>query len=185
MYGGVSDTQHSLAYPSASSANAQWYAAYTRPQHELSVADQASAKGIETMVPLASVQRKWKQRRVRLLRPIFPSYVFVHMPLADRLHVLTIPSVVSLVSFNGKPAVISQEEIDAVRTCVANGMGLEAHCYLEAGRRVRIKRGSLQGIEGVVVEQNSEYKLVVSIQVLQVALAVNVNLDDVEPIANS
>jgi transcription antitermination factor NusG len=166
-------------------AEKRWYAAYTRPQHERSVADQAVKKGLEVLLPLAPIRRNWKQRVVHLPTPLFPGYVFVRMRLDERLKVLSIPSAVRLVSFNGKAAAISDTEIDAVRNCVTNGIDLQSHAYLDVGRWVRIKSGALQGIKGVVVEQNSTTRLVVSIQLLQLALAVTVDAADLEPVLDA
>lgn len=163
----------------------QWYAAYTRPQHERSVADQAAKKGLEVLLPLAPVRRNWKKRVVHLPTPLFPGYVFVRMHLEDRLKVLSIPSAVRLVSFNGKAAAISSAEIDAIRMCITNGTDVQSHAFLGVGREVRIKSGALQGIKGIVVEQNSTTKLVVSIRLLQLALAVTVDAADLEPLMDS
>jgi transcription antitermination factor NusG len=166
-------------------ADKQWYAAYTRPQHERSVAEQVTAKGLEVLLPLMNMRRSWKQRVVHLPTPVFPGYVFVRMQLEERLKVLSIPSAVRLVSFNDKAAIISNSEIDAIRTCLASGISLQPHAYIRAGRRVRIKRGALEGVEGVVVEQNSSTKVVVSIRLLQLALAITVNTADLEALLDA
>lgn len=163
----------------------KWYAAYTRPQHERSVADQAAKKGLEVLLPLAPIRRKWKQRVVHLPTPLFPGYVFVRMQLDERLKVLSIPSAVRLVSFNGKAAAISDTEIDAIRSCVANGIDPQPHAYVAVGRQVRIKSGALQGINGVVVEQDSTTRLIVSIRLLQLAMAVTVDAADLEPLSDA
>jgi transcription antitermination factor NusG len=166
-------------------ADAHWYAAYTRPQHERSVAEQAAAKGLEALVPMAPMRRSWKQRVVHLAMPLFPGYVFVHMQLDQRLQLLSIPSVVRLVSFSGTPATISVAEIEAIRTCMTNARGMRADHYLQAGCRVRIREGIMAGIEGVVVEQNSMHRLVISIRMLQLAFSIDVEADNLEPIDNA
>src|SRR5262249_16595295 len=81
-----------------------WYAVYTRTRHEKSVAEQCKQRDVATFLPLYCVQRRWKQRRAKVLLPLFPSYVFVRIALRDRLRVLGIPGIVSIVSFRGVPA---------------------------------------------------------------------------------
>ncbi len=180
MYGGV--LPRSVPFEAEHCANAQWYAAYTRAQHERAVAEQAAAKGLEALVPVAKVRRDWKQRVVHLPMPLFPGYVFVHMQLDQRLQLLSIPSVVRLVSFNGTPATISVSEIEAIRTCMANASGMRTDQYLQAGCRVRIREGIMAGIEGIVVEQSSVRRLVISIRMLQLAFSIDVEAENLEPI---
>jgi transcription antitermination factor NusG len=183
MYNGA--LQKSVLTEVDRNANAQWYAAYTRPQHERAIAEQATAKGLEALVPVASVRRNRKQRVVYLPTPLFPGYVFVRMQLEQRIHLLSIPSVVRLVSFNGTPARISEAEIDAMRACMTNASGLRSDDFFQAGCRVRIREGTLAGIEGVVVEQNTARRLVISIQMLQLAFSIDVEADTLDVIENA
>ncbi len=161
----------------------RWYAAYTFAQHEKAVSQQISVKNIEVLLPTTTVVRKRKDRTVRLEAPLFPGYVFVRMHLEERVKVLSVPSVVHLVSFNGKPAAIDSSEIDGIRACLASPRELQAHPYLfSSGRRVRVKSGALQGVEGVIVSRDKLCKLVVTVRLLQQALAVEVDPDEVEPL---
>src|SRR5271169_4718790 len=82
----------------------RWYAAYTRANHERRVADQLAERGVEHFLPQYESVRKWKDRKVRLKMPLFPGYVFVHLPLQNRLNVLQVPGVACLVGFAGRPA---------------------------------------------------------------------------------
>lgn len=163
-------------------ADKQWYAAYTCAQHEKTASQQISAKDIEVLLPTATVERRWKDRTVRLQVPLFRGYVFVRMHLEDRLKVLSVSSVVRLVSFNGKPATIDSSEIEGIRRCLTGGYRVKSHPYLSQERRVRIKSGTLQGVEGVIVRHDNRCRLVLSIQLLQQALAVELDSCEVEPV---
>ena len=79
-----------------------WYAAYTRPNHEKKVAEQLDLRNIEQLLPLYSSMRQWKDRKVRLMRPLFPGYVFVRISLQKRLQVLEVPGIASLVGFGSR-----------------------------------------------------------------------------------
>src|SRR6266702_5937340 len=156
-----------------------WYAAYTRAQHEKSVVAELGMREVEHFLPLYSSVRRWKDRRVRLELPLFPGYVFVRLALRDRLRVVQIPSVVRLVGFNGHPAPLPDDEMEALRNGLARGLRVEPHPYLTVGRRVRIVSGPLKGIEGMLVRKKGALRLILSINAIMCAAAVEVDVADV------
>src|SRR5260370_3562948 len=97
-------------------AEARWYAAYTRARHEKRAAEQLAGRGVECFLPQYESLRRWKDRRVRLALPLFPSYVFVRIPLAQRLRVLEVSSVVRLVQFQGQPAPLPEDTIERLKS---------------------------------------------------------------------
>src|SRR6266849_2686193 len=125
----------------------RWYAAYTSANHEKRVAVQLEQRSVEHFVPLYESLRRWKDRRMKLQLPLFPGYVFVRLALPERLKVLQVPGVARLVGFNGQPAVLPDREIQALRTSLAVQVRAEPLPYLTVGRRVRIERGPLAGVE--------------------------------------
>src|SRR5207253_6883699 len=124
-----------------------WYAAYTRAQHEKSVAAELGMREVEHFLPLYSSVRRWKDRRVTLESPLFPGYVFVRLALRERLRVLQIPSVVRLVGFNGQPAAPPDREMEIKQRGLSQSSGAERHPSLTVGRRVSIVRGAYAGRE--------------------------------------
>jgi transcription antitermination factor NusG len=161
---------------------ARWYAAYTSANHEKRVAEQMGVRGVEHFLPLYASVRRWKNRRVTLERPLFPGYVFVRMALRDRLQVQQIPGVAQLVGFDGKPAALPEEEVEALRTSLSNGTRAVPHPYLKAGRRVRVKGGSLAGLQGILVKRKNRARFVVSVDLIQRAVAVEMDEADLEPV---
>jgi transcription elongation factor/antiterminator RfaH len=159
---------------------AKWYAAYTSANHEKRVAEQLSARAIECFVPAYSSVRRWKDRRVILELPLFPGYVFARMELRNRLQILQTPGVSRLVGFNGKPAALADEEIDTLRTGLGQGVRAEPHPYLNVGRRVRIKRGPLAGLEGILLRWKGNWRVVLSLDLIQRSMAVDVDAGDLE-----
>src|SRR5713226_7172936 len=111
----------------------RWYAAYTSANHEKRVAVQLEERAVQHFLPLYESVRRWKDRRMKLQLPLFPGYVFVHLALRDRLQVLQVPGVAKLVGFNGAPAELPQEEMDALRASLADGIRAEPHPYLKIG----------------------------------------------------
>jgi transcriptional antiterminator RfaH len=156
-----------------------WYAVYTRTRHEKSVAEQCKQRGVATFLPLYCVQRLWKQRRAKVLLPLFPSYVFVRIALRDRLRVLGIPGIVSIVSFRGVPAVVPEAQIDSLSRAVSLGRANPA-IYLQSGKRVRVTAGPLAGLEGIVVGVRGEVKVIVSFEWMSRSVAISLDAADVE-----
>lgn len=161
---------------------ALWYAAYTSANHEKKAAAEISRRGMECFLPVYRAVRRWSDRRVELELPFFPSYVFVRMEMRDRLNVLQVPGVAWLVGFGGTPAALPGEDIEALRARVHGQLHAEPHPFLTAGRRVRLKCGPLAGLQGILVRRKGKFRLVVSIELIQRALAVDVDATDVEPL---
>jgi transcription antitermination factor NusG len=163
-------------------ATLQWYAAYTRSHHEKCVAEQLQTRTVEHFLPLYETVRQWKDRRKRMELPLFPGYIFVRIPLQERLRVLVVPGVVRLVGFDNRPAALPDIEIEALRSVLGRGLRSEPHRYLTVGRRVRVARGALAGMEGVLVRKKGRVRLVLSIDLIRQSAMIEVDSADVGPI---
>jgi transcription antitermination factor NusG len=162
------------------SCEARWYAVYTSANHEKRVAEQLGVREVEHFLPLYASVRRWKDRRVELRLPLFPGYVFVRLPLRDRLRVLEVPGVARLVGFGGMPIALPEDEILSLRSGLARGIQAEPHPFLRVGRRVRVKSGPLAGLEGVLLKRKKRARLVVSVELIQRSVAVEVEEADLE-----
>ncbi len=160
-----------------------WYALYTRHQHEKAVAQILSNKGFEIFLPLYTVAHRWQDRTKQLLLPLFPCYVFLRGELDRRLQILTTPGVHTIVGWAGRPAVIPEVEIDAVRRMVESSLRVEPHPFLKCGDWVRVRSGPLQGLEGILVRKKNLLRLVLSVEVLGRSAAVEVDVCMVERVA--
>jgi transcription antitermination factor NusG len=159
-----------------------WYAAYTCANHEKRVAEQLSVRSVEHFLPLYESVRRWKDRRVRLQLPLFPGYVFVRLALRDRLQVLQIPSVARLVGFNGVPTPLPEAEIEALKAGLEGGARAVPHPYLKVGRRVRINAGPFEGLEGVLIRKKNELRFVISLDLIQRSILLDIEASSVEPV---
>src|SRR5229473_836045 len=159
-----------------------WYAVYTCPRHEKSVALQMQRQHVPSFLPLYKSVRRWKDRRKQLELPLFPGYVFVQIALKDRLRVLQTTGVVQLVSFNGKPAMLPDSEIDDLRNGLMANVCAEFHPYLSVGRRVRVHNGPLAGLEGILVRRKDKFRIVLSIHLIKRSVALEVSETDIEPV---
>jgi transcription antitermination factor NusG len=172
----------SKAGPSESGSewNSSWYAIHTRHQHEKNVARVLSGKGFEVFLPLYTAVHRWKDRDKQLSLPLFPCYVFLNCPLERWLPILTTPGVHSVLGFGGKKSMVPYSEIEAVRRIVGSPLKPEPHPFLRCGDWVRLKAGPLQGVEGILLRKRNVWKLVVSVELLQRSVAVEVDASMVE-----
>ncbi len=174
------DFHGAVALPT-SSPERRWYAAYTCANHEKRVAAELGARDVEHFLPLYSSLRRWKDRRVMLDLPLFPGYVFVRLPLCERLRVVQIPSVVRLIGFGGLPTALPDTEMEIMRSGLSQSLCAEPHPFLAVGRRVRITGGPFAGLEGVLKGKKSSLRVVVSLELIQRSVAVDVDAADVRP----
>jgi transcription antitermination factor NusG len=157
----------------------RWYAAYTCANHEQRVAQQLVERGLEHFLPLYQSVRRWKDRRVQLDLPLFPGYIFVHLALRERFRVLRIPSVVRLVGFNRLPVALSESEIKTLRTTSSHPAGVKPHPYLSVGKRVRIRRGVFEGLQGHLLKRKGGFRVVLSIDSISRSVIADVDLMDI------
>jgi transcription antitermination factor NusG len=163
-------------------SDSSWYALYTRHQHEKMVDQVLTNKGFDTFLPLYATTHNWKDRTKSLTLPLFPCYVFLRGGIERRLQILTTPGIYGLVSSAGQPAVIPDIEIDAIRRVVESGARVEAHPYVKCGNWVRVKSGPLAGIEGILVRKKNISRLVLSVEILGTAAAIEVEAFQVEEV---
>jgi transcription antitermination factor NusG len=164
-------------------SNAQpWYALAVKHQHENAVTNGLRESGFEALLPVYKSTRKWSDRTKQIDAPVFPGYVFAHFPYDDRVRVLRIPAVRSIVSFNGKPAVLAPGELTDIRAAVESKLPLRPWPFLKQGDRVRIERGPLKGLEATLIQEKDCLRLVISVEILQRAVAVEISPDMIVPL---
>jgi len=159
-----------------------WWVLYTRHQHEKTVAEMLSEKGFEVFLPLYESIRRWKDRKKLLNLPLFPCYVFVQGGIDRRLQVVTTPGIYTILFHGERVAIVPEAEIQAIRRIVEGKFRVEPHPFLKCGERVRVTRGSLEGVEGILVRKKNLYRLVISVDMMAQAVAVEIDADDVEPV---
>lgn len=162
---------------------AQWYAVHTSAQREKKVSEYLLRSGVEQFLPVYENRRQWKDRVVTIETPLFAGYVFVRIPLVEKLRVLSAPGVARFVCMNGKPAAIPEEDIARVKSGMVKGA--IPHPYLTVGRRVEITRGPLAGLSGILVRKKNNLRLVVCIDSIARAMAIEISEVDVQPIFDS
>jgi transcription antitermination factor NusG len=162
-----------------------WYVAYTYPRHERAVADQLERRSVEAFLPTFTQMSQWKDRRVKLELPLFPGYVFTRIAAGERVKILSIPSVIRMLSHRGSLAPVSDDEIDTIRLFTTQGAKLRPHRYITVGDLVRVREGVFEGVQGIVVRENNGCKLVVSIDLIQQSVSMEIDADSLEYVGPS
>lgn len=174
----------STDYPSpAGAAMLPWCALHTRHQHERTVASVLAGKGFDVFLPTYHAVHRWKDRNKQLVLPLFPGYLFFRYELDRRLEILSTPGINSIVSVAGRPAPITETEIEAVRRAVGSSLGVEPHPFLSEGDTVRITAGPLAGLEGIVTRRKDALRLVLSVSMLGRSAAVQIDGCMIERVA--
>jgi transcription antitermination factor NusG len=159
-----------------------WYALTVKNQHEKAVRSALEFKGFEAFSPVYKERRQWSDRVKQSERPLFSGYVFCRFAFEQRIHVLDTPGVGRIVGFGGKASEIPEEQIAAIQTVAGSKLALRPWPFLRAGDRVRIERGPLRGIEGVLIREKDSLRLVIGIEMLQRAIAVELEPEMIVPL---
>jgi transcription antitermination factor NusG len=114
--------------------------------------------------------------------PLFPCYVFVRGAIERRLPVLTTPGVHMLITRGEHVATVPEQEIEAIQRTMQGQFRVEPHPFLRCGDRVKVIRGSLEGVEGVLTRKKNLFRLVLSVDMLAQAVAVEIDAEDVLPV---
>ena len=131
----------------------KWLAIYTRPRWEKKVNQLLIDKGFESYCPLNKVRRKWSDRVKVVEEPLFKSYVFVKICDDDRTAIRMTPGAINFVYWQGKPAVIKEKEISAIKRFLGEFENVEAHPVdIKPNQRVRVTNGILMDQEGEVLD---------------------------------
>ena len=157
-------------------------ALHVKQRSEKLVATALTSKGIEVFLPLYTARRRWSDRVKELQLPLFDGYVFSRLNLLHRMPVLTIPGVIQFVGIGKIPAPIEEAEIAALQSLVKSGLPAMPWPFLQVGQKVRVERGALRDVEGILLQVKGAHRLVLSVSLLQRSVAVEVDRDSVIPV---
>ncbi len=158
-----------------------WFALWTRSRHEQVVAEQLRHKHLDVFLPTVTRWSRWKDRRKQIDWPLFPGYCFARFDPRDRLPVLKCTGVVNIVSLDGEPAPIPEQEIEAIRRLVTSELAYDPCPFIREGMLVEVIHGPLKGVYGRLVRKGTHARLVLSVELVGQAVSVEVDAADVRP----
>jgi transcription antitermination factor NusG len=167
------------------SVTAEWYAVYTKFQHEKSAAKLLESKNFEVFLPVYRTVHRWQDRNQLVVLPLFPCYLFLRANLDRKLEALQTAGVRWLVENGGNACPISETEIEELRKICSVGLQVQPHPFLKQGDQVRIHRGPLAGTRGFFVREKNHYRVVIAVELLRKGVSVEIDLRDIEPLHES
>jgi transcription antitermination factor NusG len=158
----------------------RWYAVFTVPQNEKSVVRHLDLREVESFLPTYETVSVWKNRqRVRTVRPLFPSYLFVRIDHRQRNRVLESPGVIHIVGNSREQIAVPDSAIELLRSGI-QGRNVEPYSELAVGRKVRILCGSMAGVEGTMVRKGNSFRFVLALELINQHAAIEVGAEDLE-----
>ena len=167
--------------PASLGSNLSWYALRTRSNCEKIAAASLGARYFEQFLPLYHLPKRSLDRTTESNIPLFPGYLFCRFAPSSRTRILSTAGVVAIVAFGGKPAPIDDAEIEGLRRALGSGQEMEPYPYLYEGQKIRIEKGPLRGLEGILVKKEG-WQIVISVQLLRRAVAVEIDPASIAPI---
>ena len=161
----------------------RWCAVQVAPRHEVIASAILRSKGYEEFLPLYRVKRQWSDRRKEIDVPLFTGYLFCRLNSEIRWAIVTTPGVIRLVGTRKEIAVIDDREIEAIQLILKSGLKVAPCAYAKIGDRVRIESGALAGVEGVVTGYKNQQRLVLSIDLIQSSISVEVDGCNMVPVS--
>jgi transcription antitermination factor NusG len=159
-----------------------WHALSVKHQHEKAIEAALNQKGFEAFSPAYRSRRQWSDRTKEIELPLFAGYVFCKFAYQAKARVLQTPAIARVVEFGSKPAIVPDAEITAVRAVAASRLPMRPWPHLKPGDRVRVERGPLRGVEGILLREKDPVELIVTVELLQRSVAVQVDAMSVVPL---
>jgi transcription antitermination factor NusG len=161
-----------------------WCAVYTLPNHERSLVKHLEIRQIESFLPTWASTRTWNNRQhVQIVKPLFPSYLFVRIWPVERSRVLQAPGALRIIGNCQRHLSVSDSEIEFLRSDFYR-QRIEPYKDLIVGKRVCIKSGPMQGVRGTLVQKRNSAKFVVTIEMINQNAAIEVAGDEIEAVPN-
>ncbi len=154
-----------------------WHVIYTSAHNEKKVFQQLEQIELEAYLPLYITTRVWSDRKKKVELPLFTSYVFVRSDERDYRSIIETSGVSHFVYYCGKPAVISDKEIEAIKRFLSLSEGYTVK--VEINSQVIVNKGMMAGKSGRVIKINKD-KLVLRIDSLDVIITAEVDRDNVD-----
>jgi len=159
-----------------------WCAVQVTPRYEVITSTILRTKDYEQFLPMYKSKRQWSDRVKEIESPLFTGYVFCKLNSRNPWSIVTTPGVIRIVGTRKEIAVIDEREIEAIQLAVKSGVKVEPCAYARVGDRVRITSGPLSGLEGIVMSCKNRQRLVLSVNLIQSSVSVEVDGCNLEPV---
>ena len=160
----------------------EWFAVRVRSRYETRVATDFKHKGYDEFLPMYDSVRRWSDREKALEQPLFPGYLFCRFCVRERLPILKTPNVITIAGSGKTPIAVGDDEIDALKAVIRSGLPAMPWGHVTVGSKVSIVHGPLAGLDGIALKVKNKFRLIVSVSLLQRAVAVEIEHSWAQPI---
>ena len=157
--------------------DSNWYAVYTKPRHEKKVAKSCIDYNISYYLPLQDSVRYYQNRVITFKKPLFSSYIFCHCSYEQKIQLYRTGLLCVFIEAPDQEQVL--RELKQIHDAQNEGVKLVPHKFLTRGRRVKIVRGPFKNLEGKISCRKGSYKLILNIDLIKQAVAIEVNAKDI------
>ena len=161
-----------------------WYAVYTKSRAEKKVQSELDYQGIECYLPLQRKLRQWSDRKKWVEMPLISGYVFVYISKKEYDKVLRTDNVVTYVRFEGKAAIIPNEQIETIKRMLREtNIPVEVNpgLFVE-GDHIEVIGGPLIGLKGELITVKGKKRVAVQLEQLNLAISVELPLNEIRKI---
>jgi transcription elongation factor/antiterminator RfaH len=155
----------------------EWYAVQVKGRQEIQASQVLRFKGYETLVPVYKARKRWSDRSKIVEVPLFPSYIFCRFDPEIQSRIVSTPGVTSVVGFGRGPVPVRSDEIESLKILMESGSECKSHAFFHAGEEVEVISGPLSGIRGIMVSNGKKTRIVISVQLIQGSVVVEVDED--------
>jgi len=160
-----------------------WYALYTRPRFEKKAEKYIHERGINCYLPLVRTLRQWSDRKKWVELPLFSSYIFVQTDLSIQHIILNAPGVIRFVSFEGRPVIIPEKQIENIKWVLSSEVTSEPiNENIPPGARVEIIKGPLRGLIAEMVEYKKKQKIILRLEQLEKSVEIQIPASHVKSV---
>lgn len=156
-----------------------WYVLHVKPRCEKKASEYGTRHALLFELPLREETKIYQRRKVTVHKPVFPGYVFARFAPSAKTEVLKSNMIVRILAVDDQPKF--ERELEQIRVALSVDPTLDACAAFQAGKRVSIRSGPFQGLEGVVQVVKGRTKVVLNVEMIGRALAVEVGMEMLEP----
>jgi len=149
------------------------------------IAAQLLEQGYECFLPLYKTVRRWSDRMKELEQPLFPGYLFSRFDFLNCRSLLMTPGVQQVLGNGRSPVPVEEVELESIRQALRSGLPSQPWPYLQVGERVRVNYGSLNNLEGILINFKGSHRVVLSVTLLQRSVAMEIDLAWVAPVCET
>ena len=138
--------------------NSKWHVLYTKPRHEIKALERLAQNGFEVYCPMKKTLKQWSDRKKKVSEPLLPSYIFIKTTEKKRAIPLKDPSVLNYIFWLGKPAIVRESEIDALKGIISKDKIQEFEIrQLNIGDKIQINNGQIKSKKAVIKFISNNY----------------------------